>query len=37
LVVGGLLVFLPFMIARALTNRAWTHRHRGHGRQVRAT
>jgi hypothetical protein len=37
LIVGGLLVFLPFLIIRALANRAWTHRHRGPGRQVRAT
>jgi hypothetical protein len=30
-IVGGLLVFLPFLITRALANRAWTHRHRtGH-------
>ena len=28
-IVGGLLVFLPFLIVRALTNRIWTHRHRG--------
>jgi hypothetical protein len=27
-IVGGLLVFLPFLIVRALTNRIWTHRHR---------
>jgi len=26
-IVGGLLVFLPFLIVRALTNRIWTHRH----------
>jgi hypothetical protein len=33
LLVGGLLVFLPFLIMRALANRAWTHGHgpgRGH-------
>lgn len=36
-IVGGLLMFLPFMIVRALANRAWTHRHSGPGRQVRAT
>jgi hypothetical protein len=29
LIVGGLLVFLPFLIVRALANRAWTHRHPG--------
>jgi hypothetical protein len=29
LIVGGLLVFLPFLIMRALANRAWTHGHRG--------
>ena len=28
LIVGGLLVFLPFLIIRALSNRLWTHRHR---------
>jgi hypothetical protein len=27
-IVGGLLVFLPFLIVRALTNRIWTHRYR---------
>lgn len=27
LIVGGLLVFLPFLIVRALVNRIWTHRH----------
>ena len=27
LIVGGLLVFLPFLIVRALTNRVWTHGH----------
>src|SRR6478736_9113386 len=26
-VVGGLLVFLPFMIVRSLTNRIWRHGH----------
>ena len=25
LIVGGLLVFLPFLIVRALTNRIWSH------------
>jgi hypothetical protein len=29
LMVGGLLVFLPFLIVRALTNRIWTHGHPG--------
>ena len=29
LIVGGLLVFLPFLIVRALTNRVWTHGHPG--------
>ena len=28
-IVGGLLVFLPFLIVRALTNRIWRHRHAG--------
>ena len=27
LIVGSLLVFLPFLIVRALSNRLWTHRH----------
>lgn len=26
-IVGGLLVFLPFLIVRELTNRLWAHRH----------
>ena len=26
-IVGSLLVLLPFLIVRALTNRIWTHRH----------
>ncbi len=30
-VVGALLVFLPFVIGRGLSNRIWTH---GHGRQI---
>ena len=34
LLVGGLLVFLPFLIARALTNRVWTHGHPGAGRPI---
>jgi hypothetical protein len=29
LFVGGLLVFLPFLIVRALANRIWTHGHPG--------
>jgi hypothetical protein len=29
IIVGGLLVYLPFVIVRALANRAWTHRHLG--------
>jgi hypothetical protein len=28
-VVGGLLVFLPFLIVRALSNRVWSHGHPG--------
>ena len=28
-VVGGILVFVPFLIVRALVNRAWTHGHPG--------
>jgi hypothetical protein len=31
-VVGGLLVFLPFLIVRALTNRVWSHGHPGQPR-----
>lgn len=34
LVVGGLLVFLPFLIVRALSNRIWTHNHHGAGRPM---
>jgi hypothetical protein len=34
-VVGGLLVFLPFLIVRALANRIWTHGHAGAGRAAR--
>jgi hypothetical protein len=36
LIVGGLLVYLPFMIFRGVTNRIWTHRHnlRGPSGQV---
>jgi hypothetical protein len=33
---GILLVFLPFLIVRALTNRFWTHRHGGAGRHAHA-
>jgi hypothetical protein len=29
IVVGGLLVFVPFLIVRALANRIWTHGHAG--------
>lgn len=32
LFVGALLVFLPFLIVRALANRIWTHGHRGAAR-----
>jgi len=32
LIVGGILVFLPFLIVRALANRVWTHGHSGHSR-----
>jgi hypothetical protein len=35
LVVGGVIVFLPFLIARALTNRIWTHGHPGAGRPIK--
>jgi hypothetical protein len=31
LFVGGLLVFLPFLIVRGLTNRLWAHGHAGPG------
>lgn len=34
-VVGGLLVFLPFLIVRALSNRVWSHGHPGQPRAVR--
>jgi len=34
-VVGTLLVFLPFLISRALANRVWTHGHTGHGPPAR--
>lgn len=29
-IVGGLLVFLPFLIVRALSNRVWSHGDAGH-------
>jgi hypothetical protein len=32
--VGALLVFIPFLIARALANRIWSHGHPGRGRPV---
>ena len=32
-IVGGILVFLPFLIVRALANRVWTH---GHSRRPRS-
>ena len=32
-IVGTLLVWLPFMTVRSLTNRAWKHRHGGDARQ----
>jgi hypothetical protein len=31
-IVGGILVFLPFLIVRALANRVWTHGHSGRSR-----
>jgi hypothetical protein len=31
-VVGGLRVFLPFLIVRALSNRVWSHGHHGRPR-----
>jgi hypothetical protein len=34
LFVGGLLVFIPFLIARAVANRIWIHGHAGRGRPV---
>ena len=34
-IVGGILVFLPFLIVRALANRAWTHGHAGRPRPAR--
>lgn len=33
-IVGGLLVFLPFLIVRALSNRIVTHGHHGPGRPM---
>jgi len=35
LFVGGVIVFLPFLIARALSNRIWTRGHPGAGRLVK--
>jgi hypothetical protein len=35
LFVGGLLVFLPFLIVRALTDRIWTHAHLNRERPAR--
>jgi len=29
MIVGGILVFVPFLIVRALTNRVWAHGHPG--------
>ena len=37
LIVGGILVFLPFLIVRALANRAWTHAQRGASPPARKT
>jgi hypothetical protein len=34
LIVGGILVFIPFLIVRALANRAWTHGHHGQARHA---
>jgi hypothetical protein len=34
-IVGGLLVFVPFLIVRALANRIWTHGHSGHDRPAK--
>jgi hypothetical protein len=36
-IVGGLLVFLPFLIVRALSNRIWTHGHPGPRHVVKAS
>ena len=33
-IVGGILVLLPFLIVRALANRVWTHGHSGRSRPV---
>jgi hypothetical protein len=33
-IVGGLLVYLPFLIVRGLANRIWTHGHHTGGRRV---
>jgi hypothetical protein len=34
-IVGGLLVFLPFVIVRGLANRVWSRGHAGHDRPVK--
>jgi hypothetical protein len=34
LVMGGLLVFVPFVLVRELTNRIWAHGHPGQRRQA---
>jgi hypothetical protein len=34
-IVGTMLVFVPFVIVRALANRIWTHGHSGHDRPVK--
>jgi len=34
-IVGGLLVFLPFVIVRAVTNRIWTHGQAGGGQPAK--
>ena len=36
-VVGGLLVFLPFLLVRALANRIWTHGHPDRARPAQHT
>jgi hypothetical protein len=37
LVVGGLLVFVPFFIVRALANRIWTHGHPSTGKILKSS
>jgi hypothetical protein len=37
LVVGGLLVFIPFFIVRALSNRIWTHGHPSTGKILKSS